>query len=286
MTIHQTFQPAQRLQFTRDGVYRSQEPMTLESIQRAAPAALAVEAHESRSDQYQPIPTMTVVEALRRAVGVEVYGATQANSRRHDKRGHTKHVLRLRRPAENDDMEAPELVLTNSYDGSTSYRLNLGVYRFVCANGLMAGETWDSARVVHKGEDAIPQMIEETKRLALQFENIRDNVADMRRITLDQDQAEAFAKAAITLRHDPETEIVQAGHILRARRAADRSPDLWTTFNRVQESMTRGGYHKVTIDERGRSKVQRVRAVKGIDGNAQLNKALWTLTEEMRKLAA
>lgn len=273
-----------QLMLTRDGVYRSARPMTVDDIARAAPAALAVEAHESRSDRYQVIPTMTVVDALRRAVGVEVYGATQAKTRIHDKKGHTKHVLRLRRPEDEGKPEAPELVLTNSYDGSSSYRLDLGCYRFVCANGLMVGETWDKARVPHMGTSAVEQMVHDTRRLAGQFDTIRDTVEHFKAIALDPRQARAFGAAAAALRHDPATETVNPESVIRARRQADTASNLWTVYNRAQESITRGGYYKATRDEHGIIQQAKVRPVKGIDENSKLNRALWTLAEEMARI--
>jgi len=288
MTMHWQNMRAARsagLVYTADGVYRSAQPMTADQIAAVAPAALAVEAHESRSDRYAPIPTLAVVEALRRAVGVEVYGAAQARTREQDKRGHTKHVLRMRRPGDERADHAPELVLTNSYDGSSSYRLQLGCYRVVCANGLIVGEAWDKAAVRHTG-DAIDKMVEETQRLAGQFDQIGASVESMRSLELSPGAQEAFARSAIKLRHDDPDEEVAARQVLRSRREADQGRDLWTTFNRVQESLTRGGYHKTTRDQHGRRQSRRVRPVTGIDGNSALNSALWTLAEEMERLAA
>lgn len=281
MNMHTTID----LRLTADGVYRSAHPMTADQISRAAPAAFASGAHDSRSDRYTPIPTMTVVEALRRAVGVEVYGATQAGARDADRRAHTKHVLRLRRPDQAANGDTPELVLTNSYDGSTSYRLNLGCYRFVCANGLMVGDTWDEARVKHMGEDAIPAMIEQTQRLAARFDDVRDAVADLKRVQLEPEAQIAFARSAALLRHDSDAETVEPRDLLRVRREADKSADLWTTFNRVQERLIRGEYYKTARDKYDRPTLRRVRPVKGVDQNSAINRALWTLTEEMAKLS-
>ena len=62
----------------------------------------------------------------------------------------------------------------------------------------------------------------------------------------------------------------------------DRAPDLWTTFNRVQENIIKGGV-------RGRNATGKrvtTRAVNGIDQDIKLNRALWVLAEEMRKLKA
>lgn len=68
--------------------------------------------------------------------------------------------------------------------------------------------------------------------------------------------------------------------LLRARRTEDNRPDLWTTFQRVQENVIKGGV-------RGRSATGRrmsTRGVTGIDQDLRLNRAMWVLAEEMRKL--
>uniref|UniRef100_UPI003BEF282E DUF932 domain-containing protein n=1 Tax=Burkholderia arboris TaxID=488730 RepID=UPI003BEF282E len=68
----------------------------------------------------------------------------------------------------------------------------------------------------------------------------------------------------------------------RARRVEDQGSDLWRTFNRIQESMTRGGLP-------GRTKTGKrmtTRPVAGIDQTVGLNRALWVLAEAMSKMKA
>jgi hypothetical protein len=75
---------------------------------------------------------------------------------------------------------------------------------------------------------------------------------------------------------------ITENQILRPKRREDVSGDLWTTFNRVQEHLVKGGL-------RGRSATGRpttTREVKGIDQGIKLNRALWILAEEMRKIKA
>jgi hypothetical protein len=71
--------------------------------------------------------------------------------------------------------------------------------------------------------------------------------------------------------------------MLRPRRFADTSPDLYTTLNVVQENAIRGGLRGVSR-QNGRRRAVTTRAVTGIDQDVKLNRALWTLAEEMRKL--
>jgi len=116
-----------------------------------------------------------------------------------------------------------------------------------------------------------------------------DSRDEMRALTLAEGEQRAFAHAAALLRFEPaegEALPVTPDQINRARRTDDRAPDLWTTLNRVQENVIRGGLQGVTRDANGRAQHRRTRAVQGIDQDVRLNRALWTLAEEMRKLKA
>src|SRR5690606_28561838 len=68
------------------------------------------------------------------------------------KREHTKHMLRLRHASQINGAEANEIVLLNSHDGTSSYQMLAGMFRFVCSNGLVCGDTVADVRVPHKGD--------------------------------------------------------------------------------------------------------------------------------------
>jgi hypothetical protein len=68
--------------------------------------------------------------------------------------------------------------------------------------------------------------------------------------------------------------------VLDPRRTADAGQDLWSTFNVVQENVVRGGLEYRSANGRR----NRTRSVTGIAQNVSVNKALWTLAEEMAKL--
>ncbi|ECI9217664.1 DUF945 domain-containing protein, partial [Salmonella enterica] len=53
-----------------------------------------------------------------------------------------------------------------------------------------------------------------------------------------------------------------------------------TTYQRVQENMTKGGLW----GKNAKGKRQRTRAVNGIDGDVKLNRALWEMAEKMKAL--
>jgi hypothetical protein len=60
------------------------------------------------------------------------------------------------------------------------------------------------------------------------------------------------------------------------------APSLWNLFQRVQENAERGGLPSRSVTGRR----TRTRPIASIDGSVQLNRALWVLAEEMRKLKA
>jgi hypothetical protein len=66
---------------------------------------------------------------------------------------------------------------------------------------------------------------------------------------------------------------VTATQILTPRRYEDRQDDLWTIYNRTQESLLKGGLSGRTA----KGKRTHTRAVNGIDGDIKLNRALWVM---------
>jgi len=78
----------------------------------------------------------------------------QTRVRDSSKREFTKHMLRLRHADQITGEEADEIVLLNSHDGTSSYQMLAGTFRFVCQNGMVAGENIADIRVPHKGNVA------------------------------------------------------------------------------------------------------------------------------------
>jgi hypothetical protein len=68
---------------------------------------------------------------------------------------------------------------------------------------------------------------------------------------------------------------------LKERRYDDKGHDLWSVYNVVQENIIKGGVQGQKLGSNGRIRRQKTRAVKAIDRDVKLNKALWLLTEKM-----
>lgn len=264
-------------------VLRSDRPLSDDQIRAVVPSIYADAPHESRSERYSYIPTAAVLTELRKE-GFEPFMVTQTRVRNEGRREHTKHMIRLRHANQvNDSSIANEIILLNSHDGTSSYQMLAGAFRFVCSNGLVCGDTVADVRIPHKG-DITCQVIEGAYEVLDGFERVQESREAMQAITLDDGEAEVFARAALALKYDdPDKPApITESQILMPRRFDDRRPDLWMIFNRLQENLIKGGL-------RGRSangRRQSTRAVQGIDTDIRLNRSLWLLAEGMRQLKA
>jgi len=263
-------------------ILRADHPLSDDQIRSVAPSIFAETPHESRSERYSYIPTATVLAELRQE-GFEPFMVCQTRVRHEDRREFTKHMLRLRHASQIDGAEANEIILLNSHDGTSSYQMLAGMFRFVCHNGLVCGDTVADVRVHHKGNVA-EQVIEGAYEVLQGFERVQDSREAMRAITLDADETALFAHSALALKYDDPSkpQPITEDQVLAPRRFEDRRTDLWSIFNRIQENLVKGGLSGRTANGRH----QRTRPVQGIDQNVRLNRALWLLAEGMRQLKA
>lgn len=263
--------------FGRVNLIRRDRPLTHDEMMNHVPSVFSAEKHESRSERYTCIPTITLLESLQRE-GFQPFFACQARVRDPGKREHTKHMLRLRREGQITGKQVPEIILLNSHDGSSSYQMLPGLFRAVCQNGLICGESFGEVRVPHKG-NVVEKVIEGAYEVLGAFDRIEEKRDSMQSLMLPPPAQQAFAKAALTYRFGEEHQPVTEEQILAPRRWQDESSDLWTVFNRLQENLIKGGLSARTAQ----GKRSHTRAVKGIDGDLKLNRALWVMAEQMQQ---
>ena len=267
-------------------VVRSETPLADDQMRRAAPSIFAQGKHTSRSERYTYIPTIDVLRGLRKE-GFEAFMVAQSKSRIEGKTEFTKHMIRMRHAGQvTARPEANEIILINSHDGASSYQMLAGAFRYVCQNGLVVGTVSNDIRIPHKG-NIQGEVIEGAFRVLEDFEAVDASIDGMKALELKPDEQRAMATAALALRYGERTEgqvpaPVTAEQLIEARRPEDLGHSLWTTFQRVQENTLRGGQPGRTVQGR---RLQ-TRAVGSIDRSVSLNRALWVLAEEMRKLKA
>lgn len=292
----------------------AQFPIALsnEIIRQKAPSVFAEVAHPEVSSRYSFLPTINVVDGLRESGWLPV-AASEQRIREAGRRGFQKHMLRFQRAddvASYADQEAlrfapsehrivkgearPEIVLVNSHDRSSAYQIHAGIFRLVCANGLIiCDSTIGRASITHLDFDPAA-VITASLEIASHAGEMMEKVESWQARVLSEVEQRAFAEAAILLRHeDLKTAPVSAEKVLEARRYEDAGNDLWRTFNRVQENLVKGGqkdYRRrvpALMPDGSRSETRlkrapKTRAVEGIDSNLRLNKALWHMAEVLK----
>lgn len=257
---------------------RSDRPLTNPEIRETCPAVFAEHKYEDRSKAYTHVPTMQVIDALR-SEGFQPFMVAQTKSKIEAKRGFAKHLIRMRHESMVAAEEANEVILINSHDGASSYQMTAGVFRFVCSNGMVAGDIVDEIRVPHRG-NIIDNIIEGRYRVLKNFHRVDESRLHMKSIALSFNERHYMADKALTLRYGDKRPPVNPDRLLLPFRSSDRATDLWTTFNLIQEYVTRGG---TQYYDRETGRYGRTRAITSITENTKVNQDLWGLAEEMRR---
>lgn len=257
------------------------------TLLKRSPSVFAECAHESTSSRYTQIPTIQIVAALKKEGWEPVY-ANESRVRDESKKGYAKHLLRFRHA---DDIgrtlqvqeKFSEIVLVNSHDGTSSYQLHAGIHRLACSNGMIVADSTLPKQCVRHSGDIIGNVIEGVYSIVEDLPTVNEKIEAFKQIKLSVPEQHALASAGIALRWE-ENAPVSPDKVVKVRRHADSDNDLWTVFNRMQENIIRGGLNGFSRDQLGRPKRTTTREVKSVSENVRLNKALWMLADEMRKL--
>ena len=112
------------------------ETLTMSEIETICPAvktpAPSPELRKTLgiTDRYVHVPTTQVIEDIQK-LGWNPIQACQVNARK--RKGYQRHMIKFVNPdfmVEGRD-EYPELLLSNSHDGTTSFTLDVGIFRLV-----------------------------------------------------------------------------------------------------------------------------------------------------------
>lgn len=270
---------------------RGDEPLSLDTIRQHVPAVFADQAHASRSSRFVPVPTSELLEGLARE-GFHPFAVGLAGTGDDTRRAFTSHMIRLRHAATPARPEfgriVPEVIVTNANDGTAAYGITLGLFRFVCLNGLMVGRDFASVRVPHIGRAAsvVDKVIEGTYTVVQDAPQIVDRAADMHARQMPHDARLAFAADALALRWRDEPAPITPERALTYRRASDTGSDIWTTFNVLQETIMRGGQRYSHASAAGIVQRRKVRPMRGLGDQSRINRALWDEASQWQRALA
>ncbi len=253
-------------------------PLTHTELLAQSPALFTEEPHYEVSDKYHFIPTIDVITKITE-YGWHPVSVQEANVRDIDKEGYQRHLVRFRHFDDllNPQENAVELLLFNSHDRTTAFSISAGIYRFVCANGLViADSVFESYKIKHIGDrdDDVATAIERISNIKPLLEQ---KIHSFETIDLQVAEKQAFAKAAIPLRFEDHLEI-DYNDLLIPHREEDKHNDLYTVLNVIQENLLRGnisGQNKET----GRRFTSK--EITSISKDVDVNQGLWNIAERI-----
>lgn len=247
-----------------------------ELIRQYAPAVFATAPADRVSDRYEFLPTTDILEVLQEE-GWVTRSASQVKSRTWSN-DHAKHMLRLRHESISEDQfgvgdSFPEIVLVNCHNGLGAYQLHGGIFRLVCSNGMViASSTYGGVKQRHIGFDP-QEVVKASQKISNDVAEVSDVIRKWSEIELDQEQTNRFVTEAATARFADGIDESVLSALNAPRRFEDNRKDLWTTFNRTQENLLRGGFRNAETR-------RMVRGISNIDTDVRINKELWRVTEE------
>jgi len=199
-------------------------------------------AHPSRSSRYTVVATGDLVEKLTNA-GFKLVGMRARKARKND--GYQAHQLVFEHPEiklAHDELNRemrPQIYIGNSYDGTTRFMIGGGFIRFVCSNGLIAGDIFASMRQKHIGIDA-DEVHHILERLIVMFQGpMTQYVSVLKSTEIGDIQRLELARQALALRFADDKRFVGGEHhkLLNVIRPADAENTLWNVLNRIQENL-------------------------------------------------
>ena len=256
--------------------------LTKDQVRALAPVAFATEPTSNKvSDKYLHVNTETIIDDLAKLGWLPVT-ASQRKARTSEKTTiFSKHMVSFQNPdlmikGKNGDDAFPRLILTNSHDGFNSFQFRVGIYRFVCSNGLVvADEEFSAFRIRHKGytfAELQEVVVQAVKDLPNKVEVL--NKMQLRELTpVEQRQLAIDAMQLRTNRIDATWDEETIQDVLTPIRDADKGNDLWSVFNVIQEKITQGGYSAALNG----AKVRKVRKIKSFEKDLEVNQKLFKL---------
>ena len=256
-------------------------PLSNEILKEKASSIFAASPSFDVSDKYAFIPTVEVIDMFRANSWYPVE-AKESYVRLSKNQGYQKHLIRFRHIDDflsNED-EAVEIVLTNSHNRTSSFIIQAGVFRFICANGLIVADSlFEKISIRHMGfkESEVKSAIE---RIVANTDKINKRINLYKQIELSNNEQISLARASKIIRFKPYQQI-EPDYLLKPHRKEDEDNDLWRVFNRIQENVVRGRIKgkNILTDRNFTSK-----PVKSIDSLVSINEKLFGLTDRFASI--
>ena len=270
------------------------ETLTIDQVKDTCPAAFTDHASPETSERYGFVSSANAISILADH-GFAPTRAIQKPVRKAADLPFADHMLTFRPvTGYSDETEtAPEIILYNSHNGKSALKLFAGAFRFICSNGIVAGDGFEACmRHSRLTANGFSDMVAEQGQT---LPALMESIQRMRATNWGQDIARGFVQQAANLRwqydvYQPDNcadaDLIRGSYannitmrdLDTATRNGDTGQDAWRTFNRVQEGLIRGGVRvRSYTDSNPYGKTRRARAVASLSETVRINRSLWDL---------
>lgn len=171
----------------------------------------------------------------------------------------------------------PRIILTNSHDGLNCFHFRVGLFRLVCSNGLViATDKFADLKIRHINY-TMDELRALVNKVIEELPNQVELMTQMKSRVLTEDEKKAFVLDMLKIRKGKDLEDVlevddeTVLDMLEPVRDEDKSDDLWTVFNVLQEKVIKGGF---SIGQEGK-KARKARKVTGFVKDLELNQKMF-----------
>jgi len=226
--------------------------ITREELIKNCPAVLGTKSPE-RSERYLHVNTMDIIDQVLATGDWKITKALNVGGNAQGKHQITFEVDGWYQNTDDLGKIKPRFILTNSHDGTTHLTFNTGLFRKVCANGLVLplANSNHSAKIKHIAING--DLIKNSLFTTLtDGKNILGKITKMRNTDMFEDAKIDMVREALLIKNrittnDAErfiSEIPQEviADVLRPNRTEDSGNSVWNVFNTVQENTIRGNY--------------------------------------------
>lgn len=260
--------------------------LSADDIMQRAPSVFAEDKSERLTSRYHSLNTSDLLPVLA-DYGYHPVQAAQKRARKDEQR-HAAHMVAFAKDADGDGGLRSEIIAYNSHNGTSGVKLFAGAYRFICSNGIIAGEGFKAnVRHTHRAMAGFEEMLQ---GIITSLPKMMDVIHSLRQQRMDYDEAKELATKAVQLRWD----FLEGAYVpddmskgtyatdktvrdaLSCQRREDDAFDAWTVLNRIQENVVRGNVMVRSITDRSQGE-RKARPIASIQEHVRVNQQLFDM---------
>ena len=280
--------------------------LPINEVIEKCPAVLTDIRSPETSNRYGLVNTIEAMNVLS-DYGYRPTRAKQQPNIKEGREKYNKHLIAFSHKDElaKTDLESrTEVLLYNSHDGRSSLKLFAGVFRFVCDNGMIAGEGFKNVmrhshttannfeKLLTQTLDGLPQVTDQVEKLSKTELNVKQ-ILDLaeQAASLRWQEAPDCLKSFSFDHKEPQTGLYYTEETIhelaRPSRYEDTGRNAWKAFNRIQEKVLKGGVNIVSITNKHldaknwNGKRRKAKGITALSENIRINQSLWDMTHEL-----